>query len=343
MWQSSSMGGPAAATLRPRQCPASRDCRSWAYVFRVDLGRPDSHAEVHREVASAWAALGKWLSALGDALDLSPGLGSIRLAHPEPGREPIDTGLVDADLSHVLVSAVQKAGEEVDGLYVGLIAQEASARWVGLAGFFVPICPVCEDRGVARATDSVLDILTDCGFEEVKSSAVPEGARPQPGWFDGGRLQTICRRVVPGRSEWRPWPPKSQSGLPGVGVLVRVRPVISSLAGLVLCESAAEAGRLPQLLAATPTAWTWTEGTLDELKRACHHQPRLPRQLEPDPESAYDWWALSVSGSPPRLGHGSIAAALPAGDNQSPPTIWALPGEGAALASELASLIHSPA
>ncbi|WP_134772756.1 hypothetical protein [Ornithinimicrobium flavum] len=296
-----------------------------------------------REVAAAWAALDVWLSALADVLEPSPGLRNLELTHPEPGREPIETGLVDADLSHVLVSTVQKAGEEVDGLYVGLIAQEPSARWVGLAGFFVPICPVCDGRGVARVTDTVLDILTDCGFTEVKSSAIPEGVRPQPGWFDGGRLQTLCRRVVPGRSEWRPWPPKSESGHPGVGVLVRVRPVISSLAGLVLCESSAEARRLPELLAVEPTAWTWTEGTLDELKRACHHQPRLPRRIEPSPDSAYDWWVLRVPGAPPRLGYGSVASTLPADDNSSPPSIWALTGEGATLSSELVTLLHSPA
>ena len=42
-----------------------------------------------------------------------------------------------------MIASAQRTGGEVDGLYLGLVAQEPSARWIGLAGFFLPICPVC--------------------------------------------------------------------------------------------------------------------------------------------------------------------------------------------------------
>lgn len=325
-----------------RQCPGSRDCRTWAYVPRVEPDQVQGHAAVDLEVAAAWDALEVWLAAVGDALDASPALSSMRLPHPEPGREPIHTGLVDSDQSHVLVSSVQKAGEEVDGLYVGLITQEPSRRWVGLAGSFVPTCSLCDGPGVAKATDRALNLLTRFGFEEIPASAVPEGARPHAGWFDRGRLQTICRRPDSGRTEWRQWPPETQPGSLAAAMLVRVRPVISTMAGLVICETLAQAIQLPEVLAADPAAWTWSSGTPQSLQRACHHRPRSPVKAQGGAGEVRDWWAYRIPGSPPLLERGVRPPRPPNGET-AVPSVWTLTGEGASLLSELSALLHSPA
>ena len=311
-----------------------------------DPDDPGSHEQVDEEVEAAWSAAFTWLEAADQALDDGHGLTSLLLPHPQAGRVSVETGLVDADFVYAVVAAVERAGEEVDGLYVGLVAQEPSTRWIGLAGFFLPVCPICDRGGVARATDRMLDLLTRSGFEEIPGSAVPEGLRPGPGWFDRERLQTVARRsTAPLRTTWSPWPPAAQGNLP-TAFLVRVGPVVTSLCGLVLCASTQEALGLPELIGEPPAAWTWTTGDLGWFLLTTRHRPRGPREVLPGRGASHDWWRSDkpfVEEHPRRLHRGQLPQQAPNADKSDRPRFWALGGAGVATRAELHTLLHTPA
>ena len=328
----------------PRHCPPGRDCRSWAYVPSPNPDHPGSHREVDDEVQAAWKALSSWLEATAHALKDSKGLMELVLPNPNAGRTPFDTGLIDVDLLHVVVAAGQRAGEEVDALYVGLVAQEPSARWIGLSGFFLPVCSQCDRGGVGRATDRVLGLLDTHGFTELPGSGVPEGLRPGPGWFDRQRLQTVARRTTTSRhSTWCAWPPPDQAD-DATAILVRVAPVVTSLSGLVLCNTVQDALDLPAVLGKTPGAWTWTAGELTALTQAVRHRPRRPREVARRSLALHDWWASDEPlgrGAPRRINRGPA----PSGDRvdgHQRTRYWALTGSGVATSTELMTLLTPP-
>lgn len=297
------------------------------------------------EVAAAWSAASTWLAGVDHAAGEGQGLTSLLLPHPASGRAPLTTGLIDADSIHAVVAAAQKAGQEVDGLYVGLVAQEPSARWLGLAGIFLPVCPRCDGRGVGRATDRVLDLLGGNGFEEIPGILIPAGLRPGSGWFDRERLQTVARRTGGSRrTPWSPWPPAVSGDRP-TGVLVRVGPVVTSLSGLVLCVSVHEALDLPELLGKSSAGWTWSAGELSTLISATRHRPRRPREVLSARRAIHDWWTpdgLAFDGASRRLHRGSIPSSfLP--DGVEGVRFWALTGGGATTIDELRTLLHTPA
>lgn len=297
-------------------------------------------------MAEAWEAFQDWLTGVFERLGSTEGLGRINLNHPEPGREALETGVIDTDLIHLVVSTGQIAGEEVDGLYVGLVAQEPSARWIGLAGFYLPVCPLCDLNGVGPATDRALDIAATLGFEEISHSSVPAGLRPAPGWFDRGRLQAVCRRTMTmARTNWRLWPPTSvEDTFPGY--LVRVRPTITTLGGLVLCASREEADGLPEVLGEQPRAWTWSAGEPGCLARASHHSPRVPQRVSPRSRAAYDWWTADPGisdGGKRTLHRGTIPREVAKSDVPGAANLWALSGSGTTTRCELQALLHNPA
>lgn len=338
------MSTAASPIPAPRHCPPGRDCRSWAYVPNLSPDRPDSHREVHEEVHAAWKAHSSWLEATTHALNDSQGLMSLFLPNPNAGRAPFDTGLIDVDLLHVVVAAAQLTGEEVDALYVGLVVQEPSARWIGLSGFFLPVCPRCDRGGVGRGTDRVLGLLETQGFSELPASGVPEGLRPGPHWFDRQRLQTVARRTTTSRrSTWCAWPPRDHAD-GATAILVRVAPVITSLSGLVLCNTVEDALGLPAVLGTTPSAWTWTAGELTALSRAVRHRPRRPREVSPRSVALHDWWA---SDEPPghaahrRINRGPASCGGSV-DGRQQTRYWALTGSGAVTSTELMALLTPP-
>ena len=330
----------------PRHCPSDRDCRTWAVVPHPDSADPADHQRVHNEVEDAWRAVAKWLAALDEALGDAPGLSSLWLPHPEPGRAPVNVGLVDADLSHAVIAAVQKAGEEVDGLYLGVVAQEPTARWIGLAGSFLPICSACNRGGVAQATDRLIELLVRSRFDEIASAQVPVGLRPRPGWFERDRLQTVASRPSAARrSAWQLWP-LANSLAPEAEVLVRVGPVVTDLNGLVLCRSSREAQSLPGLLGADPTYWTWTAGPPASLNHVARHQPRRPREvLSPRGAQPY-WWTSDrfVAGKEPgQLHRGPLPRPTSRASGSDTIRFWGLAGDGVVTSAELDELAHTPA
>lgn len=338
------MSTAASPIPAPRHCPPSRDCRSWAYVPSPDPDHPGSHRQVDDEVQTAWKALLSWLEATGNALNDSQGLMELALPNPNPGRASFDTGLIDTDLVHAVVAAGQKAGEEVGGLYVGLVAQEPSARWIGLSGFFLPVCPQCDRGGVGRATDRVLGLLDTHGFTELPGSGVPEGLRPRPGWFDRERLQTVARRTgASRRTPWSPWPPTDPTD-GTTAILVRVAPVVTSLSGLVLCDTVQDALGLPAVLGTTPRAWTWTAGELTAMTQAVRHRPRRPREVARRSVALHDWWTSDGPpdrGAPRRINRGPAPnGGRVDGDHRT--RYWALTGSGVATRAELMALLTPP-
>lgn len=254
-----------SVTPPPRQGPRRWDRRTWAHL--VDPGETEeSHALTDQDIDLAWESCAGWLVSVAEALGDGPGLADLTLPHPDPERLPIRVGLVDGDQFYMLIAGAQLRGEEVANLYVGLVSQELSSRWVGVAGFYLPTCPACGHRKTTQRLDRLLDHVGGLGFVEVAASRLPDGLRPRPGWFDNRLHAVLAHPSASRRTPWAAWPPTVSRG----AFLVRTGPAVTNLDKVVMRSSRSAAEHLPRQLGADSKNWTWSAGRLADCTAALH-------------------------------------------------------------------------
>jgi hypothetical protein len=145
--------------------------------------------------------------------------------------------------SLVMVANAQRMEQEqaLDGLYVGLVHQDLTGRWLGIAGFFLPGC-TCDPRGV-DATERLSLGLRRPAFPDQRLAAwrltplgqLPAAVRPRGGWFDDRARVAACLDRLNGGG-WRTWHPNHR--LPDKDALVRSGRVDAALNNLFFVNSA---------------------------------------------------------------------------------------------------------
>lgn len=252
-------------TPPPRHGPGQWDRQTWAHL--VEPGETEeSHALADKDIDLAWESCAGWLASVAETLGDGPGLADLTLPHPDPQRLPIRVGLVDGDQFYVLIAGGQRRGEEVGGLYVGLMSQELSSRWVGVGGFFLPTCPACGQRKTTERLDLLLAHIGGLGFVEVAARRLPDGLRPRPGWFDDRLHAVMARPSASRRTPWAAWPPTAS----GEAFLVRTGPAVTNLDKVVLRSTRSAAEQLPRQWGADAKTWTWSAGPLADCTAALH-------------------------------------------------------------------------
>lgn len=220
---------------RPRHCSDANDERRFG-----SLGSETCSPELHAAVAIAFAAFVEWWAQVLEALDGLMEVRSVDLLHPTPGRAPIHVPLLDPSSVLALVARARYGtdGDTACSWYVGLVRQEVTAQWGGVAGFFIPFCGSCDIEG----QDSLRRIWTivDPGAHRRLPEALPAAVRPRVGWFES-RLQGGVRvgsTVQLRTSFWQQ--ARSPRTLPtGPGILC-VGPSHATLANLVIVSSVRE-------------------------------------------------------------------------------------------------------
>jgi hypothetical protein len=298
----------------PRHCPAARDCRAWAYDPRTSTADEPHDDLLHDRCDQARRALEDWLVRVIPPLRSTTAIKDLTLAHPQTSRAPLRTGLIDPTTTYLVVADAERSGVRAPAAYVGLVSQEPTTRWTGVAGFFLPWCPRCDPDGIETIEGYLPRLLRELGVTLTPLHDLPGSLHPRPGWFDPDRL-LYGARVNHDPSIATLWT-RCSPHLRGPA-LVRVGPVHTSLTGLVLLGGGDPLARLVDALDEDDESaanWTCRTGTADSLARLAALPSEPPAILHsPRPNSPARGWAVAIAESAhftsaPRLARTARAA-----------------------------------
>lgn len=225
----------------PRHCDDNSDNR----VFAGLVGEKCSDA-LHKVLDRAWWDFAKWFVAVTQEIISSSVIRPLQVAHPSRPTGILALPITDPTVTLAMVA--HAAAEHGAALYVGLVTRGLDGRWRGLTGFFIPSCTKCDPASSALAA-KVVELMPPNG-RSFTAHTLPRSLRPRGGWFDDRLITAV--QLAPPRVPMAPWVGATTSANDGEEIrdcpaLVRVGPLMTSLANLVFVDSARH--ELPDLAA----------------------------------------------------------------------------------------------